>query len=208
MDSTPPKTLEESPTLLLSQFQQISSNVKNELKTDLTGKLQEKIGIMEVLELPQQLLKPLKFEQVDRTKYVLPRVLTFGLMGQGKSTSCNYILRESFLDESKNTGETWFKNKRSHSAVTTEISYQESDTLLLIDTCGFDDPIRSDDQNMEEIFTFAKLLLNSSSYLNGLLFITMMPRSLRIDHKTISVLYNFLNGITFSNYFSRSKVKW
>jgi predicted GTPase len=168
MDPEPHKTAEDESTLLLSQFQQISSNVKNELKTDMHHKLQEKIGIMEVLELPQQLLKPLKFEQVDRTKYVLPRVLTFGLMGQGKSTSCNYILRESFQDESKKTGGRWFKGKKSTSAVTTEISYQDSDTLLLIDTCGFDDPIRSDDENMEEIFKFAKVLLNEKSYLNGL----------------------------------------
>jgi hypothetical protein len=71
-------------------------------------------------------------------------------MGQGKSTSGNWILRESFKDKSKAPPAGWLKCSQNVEAVTNEIALACSDTLCFVDTCGMDDPSsnRSDDKIM------------------------------------------------------------
>lgn len=102
----------------------------------------------------------------------------------------------------------WLNCGASGDAVTSEIGIRQSDTLAFIDTCGMDDPNpkRSDDKLMIEIFEgLMKLLdknspkgLESESYFNGLLFVTMANVGGRIEYSTIRPLFNMLMGLTLT----------
>ena len=124
---------------------------------------------MEILSEPPKLLNALKFKPLKYFTGLLPRVLTFGKMGAGKSSSCNYIIKESIKDISlfKDTAKFksgWFPFRTSTKAVTQVIDYAASDTLTIIDTCGFADSDRDDDNNMEDIFQWLQAINEQKSY--------------------------------------------
>ena len=120
----------------------------------------------------------------------LPRVLIFGDIQSGKSTLGNYILRESIIDKNnlKTPKGGWFPTKRQSTAVTTSITFKNTDTMFLIDTCGFnniDNQEISNEMNSMEILETAKNLFNHKTYINGFIFTIMAKKCLTIEEKSV-----------------------
>ena len=134
----------------------------------------------------------------------LPRVLIFGDVQNGKSTLGNYILRESIIDKNnlKTPKGGWLPTKRQSTPVTTQPHFQNTDTLFLIDTPGFNNPSARDESNQMnsiEILDLTKSLFSHKTYLNGLIFSIMVKKSLVIEEGSIMTLYNMLISFGLEN---------
>jgi hypothetical protein len=129
----------------------------------------QSLSLLNLLEIPRDLLQPLVFEPYPKPtcENYLPIVVNFGLVGSGKSLSSNYLLKDSILDpatfQTPNRG--WFDSE----CPTQKLTFGNTDSLLIIDTIGFDAPDNSDTLVSLQIFEFIKTLL-ADLYLNGFLF--------------------------------------
>jgi hypothetical protein len=163
--------------------------------------------LFSMLDFPLLLKVPLRYERYKpSTKYTsLCKVVSFGLMGHGKSTTGNYILRESIMDTRKWKAPPsgWFRASRNFHGVTKEVTIGDTDTLSYIDTCGFDDtdPKRSAANNMSNIFRSLKEILSDPKggpYLNGIVFCIMKTKSGRVDQTLLTTIANVLLGFTLT----------
>jgi hypothetical protein len=175
-----------------------------------------------LLSYPPRLLDPLQFTKLKRPKpKTVARILAFGQTGHGKSTTGNYLLRESIID--KNGIEIprngYFKVnqnpskpvKRDYRTPNCQCELEESDSVCYIDTCGFDQSRSSyfekntDDIVMMDIFSTAYELLKyedidklEDSYINEIFFIFMAERGGTIAKSAMTILYNVLLGFTIT----------
>jgi hypothetical protein len=175
-----------------------------------------------LLSYPPRLLDPLQFTKLKRPKpKTVARILAFGQTGHGKSTTGNYLLRESIID--KNGIEIprngYFKVnqnpskpvKRDYGTPNCQCALEESDSVCYIETCGFDQSRSSyfekntDDIVMMDIFSTAYELLKyedidklEDSYINEIFFIFMAERGGTIAKSAMTILYNVLLGFTIT----------
>ena len=154
--------------------------------------------IFELLKHPLKFLQPLPFKPMTYKPpqpKPKPRVLAFGKMGSGKSSTGNLLL--SLTSSSTKKTQT-FKSAQNTNAVTKQLQIAESEDLIYIDTCGFNDPdkSRTDSMIMIEIFSNLKHLINC--YFNGLLFVIMPEKSTRLKDETIKTLVYVLIGFTLT----------
>jgi predicted GTPase len=163
------------------------------------------LPLSETLSSIFNLNTPLTYKKLStQTSTHLPRVLIFGDIQNGKSTLGNYILRESIIDKNnlKTPKGGWFPTKRQSTPVTTSIAFQNTDTLFLIDTPGYNNPNThesSNQMNSIEILDLAKNLFSHKTYINGLIFSIMVKKSLVIEEGSIMTLYNMLISFGLEN---------
>lgn len=146
--------------------------------------------------------KEVYYETCEQTSCDLqPRVQIFGDVGHGKSTQGNYILKESLVDKkaSKIPTSGWFKTKRQLSAVTKQMKFEKTDTINLIDTCGFNDmnPSKTNELSSIEILSACRSIFTKNSYINGFIFCILMKRNLVVEKKSIDTLYNMLSSLGY-----------
>ena len=83
-----------------------------------------------------------------------PQILIFGEMGNGKSTTGNFLIRDtlSYLKK-RPTKKLQFEAQKSLNAVTKSVNKLVFDNIVYIDTPGFNDPdkTRSDNQIFSDI---------------------------------------------------------
>ena len=146
--------------------------------------------------------KEIIYEPCDQFHHnLMPRVQLFGDVGHGKSTLGNYILKESLVDKkaTKIPPAGWFKTKRQTSAVTKKMTFQTTDTINLIDTCGFNDLKHNKTNELisMEILSCLRSIFTKNSYINGFIFCVLIKRNLVIEKKTIDTLYNMLSSLGY-----------
>lgn len=156
--------------------------------------LMDLTDIFQVLEYPLRFLEPLEFSEVKKDINYKPRVLAFGVAGVGKSSTGNQLYR--LTNKEKQRFKAPFESKACAEGVTRKLQVAESEELVYIDTCGFNDhdKRRSDSIISQEIWKNLRGLC--SVYFNGLLFITMPDTGSRIEEPHIKTLMDFLLGFT------------
>ena len=110
--------------------------------------------LTEVLKQIKAMGKPISFKAVKDRK---PVMLIFGEIGNGKSTTANFIMYHLEKRNNREIGDRIFESKQSPSAVTKHIQSQEFNDMIIVDTPGYNDPNfqnRSDAQITNDIIKY------------------------------------------------------
>lgn len=81
---------------------------------------------------------PISFKSASKQRK--PTLLIFGEIGNGKSTTANYIMYHLEKRKGRELGDQYFECKQSTSAVTKQIQSKEFEDMIIVDTPGFNDP--------------------------------------------------------------------
>lgn len=98
--------------------------------------------------------QPISFKNVKERK---PAMLIFGEIGNGKSTTANYIMYHLEKRKGREIGDRCFECRQSTTAVTRQIQSQEFEDMIIIDTPGYNDPnfqSRSDNHISHDIVKY------------------------------------------------------
>ena len=92
----------------------------------------------ESIEQIDKLAIPIKYK---KSGYI-PHILLFGEMGNGKSTTGNYLIRDMLqhVKQKKPKKDQQFEASKSTKAVTNTVKAMVFDSVVYIDTPGFNDP--------------------------------------------------------------------
>lgn len=147
---------------------------------------------------------PISYRQSGRKQ---GHLLLTGEVGNGKSTTANYLMLNLEKRQGKNVDADFdmdqcFDARRSSSSVTKEVQQREFKEMVVIDTPGFND---SDNQGASDISISRKIIQHLLHFqimqqkgLSSLVQCLMVPQSGRISHTSLQVMSRLLQSLTLS----------